>query len=315
MSTLRITLRQMQIFRAVAETGSTSAAAVAISLSQSAASAAIGELERLLGLLLFDRVGKRMLLNDNGRSLLPRALALLDAAAGIEQWAADGSAQIGALRIGASTTIGNYLLPMMLADFRRSLPKAAVRNWNIQVAIANTEAIIERVANFDLDLGLIEGSCSHEELIVEPWIDDEMVIVAAADDPQWKKRRRRVSLADLQQACWLLREAGSGTREIVSQLLMPHLHQLRTGIEFGNSEAIKRAVAGGLGISCLSHCVVADGIRAGELVELRTPLPRLLRRLHRISNRRKQMTHGLEVFGRFIAGVAAETAVRRTGSA
>src|SRR6185312_243180 len=118
MNALRLTLRQLQIFRVVAESGSTAAAAAAISLSQSATSAAINELERTLELQLFDRIGKRLQLNDNGRALLPQTLALLDGAGWIERWALDRESHIGTLRIGASTTIGNYLLPAILAGFR-----------------------------------------------------------------------------------------------------------------------------------------------------------------------------------------------------
>src|SRR5271169_5439679 len=175
MNTLHLTLRQLQIFRAVAETGSTSAAAASIALSQSATSAAVNELERMLGLLLFDRVGKRLLLNDNGRALLPRALNVLDSAAGIERWAAESPAQIGALRVGASTTIGNYLLPEILAEFRETLPEAARTDWEVRVAIANTAAIVEQVCAFELDIALIEGACHANELVVEPWLEDELV--------------------------------------------------------------------------------------------------------------------------------------------
>jgi DNA-binding transcriptional LysR family regulator len=231
MTTLRLTLRQLQIFRVVAETGSTSAAAPAISLSQSATSTAINELERSLELQLFDRVGKRLQLNDNGRALLPQALALLDGAGWIERWALDRESQIGTLRIGASTTIGNYLLPSILAGFRASLAEAARHNWNVQVAIANTSRITAQVAAFELDLGLIEGPCHQPELRVRPWLEDELVVVAAAHDPIVPRgRKRRISLETLSEATWLLREPGSGTHEIINQLLMPYLHHLRPGI-------------------------------------------------------------------------------------
>src|ERR1700679_217426 len=138
MNTLRLTLRQLQIFRVVAESGSPAAAASAIALSQSATSAAINELERVLELQLFDRIGKRLQLNDNGRMLLPQALALLDGRGCIERWPLDRESHIGTLRIGASTTIGNYLLPAVLAGFREILPETARQNWQVQVAIANT---------------------------------------------------------------------------------------------------------------------------------------------------------------------------------
>src|SRR5882672_6325283 len=108
MDVLRLTLRQLQIFVAVAGSGSTTAAAGEIALSQSATSSAVNELERLLSLRLFDRAGKRLLLNDNGRALLPQAQALLDGASNIERMAHDAGPQLQALRIGTSTTIGSY---------------------------------------------------------------------------------------------------------------------------------------------------------------------------------------------------------------
>jgi DNA-binding transcriptional LysR family regulator len=296
MAAPRLTLRQLQIFQCVAQQGSTAAAAQAVALSQSAVSAAIIELENLLELQLFDRVGKRLQLNDNGRALQPQALALLEGAGAVERWARERESQIGTLRIGASTTIGNYLLPDILADFQRSLGMPARRGLRLQVTIANTAAVTAQVAAFELDLGLIEGPCHDNDLIVQPWLEDELLVVVAAHDPMLPRARKRaLSLQTLRQATWLLREHGSGTREIIHQLLTPHLHQLRAGIEFGNSEAIKRAAASGLGISCLSRYVVDDLLRSGALVAPRTALPRLTRRFSLVTHALKQRTRGLEL--------------------
>lgn len=300
MNTLRLTLRQLQIFRVVAESGSTTAAATAISLSQSATSAAINELERTLELQLFDRIGKRLQLNDNGRALLPQALALLDGAGWIERWALDRESHIGTLRIGASTTIGNYMLPAVLAGFRASLPPPARQNWQVQVAIANTAATAAGVAAFELDLGLIEGPCHEPELTVQPWLEDELVVVTAPNDPILP-RKGRISLDTLSKATWLLREPGSGTREIINQLLIPHLNHLRPGIQFGNPEAIKRAVASGLGISCLSRYVVEDLLETGALVAPSTELPPLKRHFYIVMHEHKKRTRGLDLLLRHLA--------------
>jgi DNA-binding transcriptional LysR family regulator len=294
-STLRLTLRQLQIFREVAESGSTAAAAAAISLSQSATSAALNELEHTLELQLFDRIGKRLQLNDNGRALLPQALALLDGAGWIERWALDREFHIGTLRIGASTTVGNYLLPAVLAGFRDKLPESVRRGWHVQVAVANTSVVTSRVAAFELDLGLIEGPCHEPELTVQPWREDELVVVAAADDPIVPRDKRPISLDTLSKATWLLREEGSGTREIINQLLIPYLHHLRPGIEFGNPEAIKRAAASGLGITCLSRFVVEDLLKSGVLVAPATELPALKRRFYIVMHERKKRTRGLDM--------------------
>ena len=304
MSSLRLTLRQLQIFRVVAESGSTAAAAATIALSQSATSAAINELERVLELQLFDRIGKRLQLNDNGRMLLPQALALLDGAGWIERWALDRESHIGTLRIGASTSVGNYLLPSVLAGFREVLPESARQNWQVQVAIANTSVIAARVAAFELDLGLIEGPCHEPDLTVQPWLEDELVVVTAADDPILPRvRKRPISLEALAKATWLLREEGSGTREIINQLLIPYLHHLRPGIQFGNPEAIKRAAASGLGISCLSRFVVEDLLKTGELVAPPTELPKLTRRFYLVMHEQKKRTRGLDMLIRHLEGL------------
>jgi DNA-binding transcriptional LysR family regulator len=304
---MRISLRQLQIFCVVAEAGTTASAAAALSVSQSATSAAINELERLLDLPVFDRVGKRLKLNDNGRALVPQALALLDGAQTIERWALDRESQVGTLRIGASTTIGNYLLPELLAGFRERLPESARRGLNLKITIANSAAIAAQVAGFELDLGLIEGPCHEPDLTVQPWCEDELLVVMAPTDPMAPKgpllprrRRTKISLQTLKDATWLLREAGSGTREIIDQLLIPHFQRLRAGMEFGTSEAIKRAVACGLGISCLSRCVVEDLLQSGALIAPATELPRLSRRFHILVHERKRPTRGMESLVRYL---------------
>jgi DNA-binding transcriptional LysR family regulator len=301
----RLTLRQLQIFQEVADCGSTAAAATELALSQSAASAAIIELERLLEVRLFDRVGKRLQLNENGRAVLPQALALLDGAGALERWARDRDSQIGVLRLGASTTIGNYLLPGILAEFQKMLARPARGALQVQVVIANTAAITAQVAAFELDLGLIEGPCHEPELTVQPWLEDELLLVAAAHDPI-VQRAQPITLAMLRQATWLLRESGSGTRETIDQLLTPHLHQLRAGIEFGNSEAIKRAAASGLGISCLSRYVVEDFLTSGLLVAPASELPRLTRRFHLVTHRLKWRTRGLDLLIGYLNQMAVQ---------
>jgi len=301
MSQVRLSLRQLQIFIAVVEHGSTSAAADVIALSQSATSAALNELERTLGMSLFDRVSKRLLINHNGRTLLPQALALLDAAVGIERWAEDEQLQTGGLRIGASTTIGNYIFPDILARFRSRLPEQAQAGWQAQVIIENTAAITQKLVNFELDMGLIEGYCYDTELMVQPWLEDELVVVASPTDAvKLKNGADVVSLDVLRDAIWLLREPGSGTRENINEALLPHLHHLRHGVEFGDSEAIKRAAANGLGISCLSRYVVSDMLATGALQVLPTSLPRFTRSFYIVMHKQKKLTRGLAQLMEFL---------------
>ena len=298
MDVLRLTLRQLQIFAAVARSGSTTAASAGIALSQSATSSAVNELERLLSLRLFDRVGKRLLLNDNGRALLPRALAMLDGAAGIEKMAQVGSAQAQALRIGASSTIGNYVLPKLLGQFLASCPQDESAAWRSKVTIGNTEAICDAVAAFELDIGLIEGVCHQASLAVTPWLEDELLIVASPESAlagllQAPGGSGRVSAKALREVVWLLREAGSGTREATDQLLLAQLRSYRRSIELGSSEAIKHAAAEGLGAACLSQWVVSDLLASGRLSRIRTALPKMLRQCYLVIHRDKQPTPAL----------------------
>jgi DNA-binding transcriptional LysR family regulator len=297
---MRITLRQLAIFTAVADAGSTSAAAGRVALSQSATSAALNELEAVLGARLFDRVGTRLVLNDTGRGLLPQARAVLDGAAGIERefglgtTAGDAGAP-SLLRVGASTTIGNYLLPTLVAAWRRTRPDA-----HVDVEIANTAAVAAAVARMEVDVGLVEGPCREPDVVAQAWREDELVIVCAPSHPLLRgDPARRLNVAALRQARWLLREPGSGTREAVEQALQPHLHQLDEGLHFGGTEAIKQATVEGLGFTCLSAFAVQDLITLGRLVQVHSTLPRLTRRFWLLHHRRKQFSRSLAAFVEF----------------
>jgi DNA-binding transcriptional LysR family regulator len=242
---------------------------------------------------LFDRIGKRLNLNDNGRLLVPQAMQMLDAAANVEQqYVTFGRAERMHLRIGASTTIGNYLLPAILGRYGAE-GNAIYPN----VMIANTADVGRAVANFDVDVAFIEGPCHEPELQVEPWRMDELIIVCASNDPLIKgKGGNKVTVKTLRGAGWILREPGSGTREAVEHLLMPHLHHLRPAGEFSSAEAIKRAVVEGLGIACLSRDVVRELLTLGELKEVRTTLPKLTRHFYLIYSKRKLVSNRLGHF-------------------
>jgi DNA-binding transcriptional LysR family regulator len=294
---MHITLRQLEIFRAIALTGSTTAAAQSVPLSQSATSTALGEFERSLGARLFDRVGKRLLLNDNGRALLPLALGVLDGAQHIERAFAAGGVNLAAeLRLHASTTVGNYILPRLLSGFRELVPAA-----RFDVRIGNTLDVVTAVREFSADLGLIEGPCHGPDVVVTPWFEDELVIVAAPGHPLanssgTRTKRRKLTAAELAHAPWLLREPGSGTREAVELALLPHLENIQPAMTLGSSEAIKNAAAEGLGISCLSRSAVEDLVSTGRLCVLETRLPPLMRRLALIHHRAKVLSETIRRF-------------------
>lgn len=173
----RVTLRQWSVFVAVARCETTTAAGEQLSLSQSAVSAALAELESALAQPLFDRHGRRLHLNALGRQLLPQAQALLDHADALEHATQQPSVR---LKLAASSTIGNYVLPALLTRLRQQIAPDS----QLDVLIGNTQDVVDAVLRFDVDdLGLIEGSCRGEALEIEPWMEDEMVIVAAPAPP------------------------------------------------------------------------------------------------------------------------------------
>lgn len=270
---MHLTLRQWQVFVAIADAGTTAAAGAQLALSQSATSAALNELESQLASLLFDRIGRRLILNPQGRALLDPARALLVAAADLERLAGVGQIASGAqlllLRLGASTTIGNYLLPSRVATLLADNPQAQV-----DLRIGNSADVVAAVQRLEVDLGLIEGPCHESGLQVLPWQRDDLVIVAARGTTP-----AHMEIAALAQARWLLREPGSGTREAVEQALLPHLHHFARAMQLGSTEAIKQAAAAGLGLACLSRHAVADLIALGTLVIVDTPLPPMSRQL------------------------------------
>jgi len=283
---LRVTLRQWAVFVAIARCETTTAAGEQLGLSQSAVSAALAELESMLGQPLFDRHARRLHLNALGRQLLPQAQALLDHADALEHATQQPNVR---LKLAASSTIGNYVLPALLAGFRQQVAPDS----QLDVLIGNTQDVVDAVQRFEVDIGLIEGTCRGEALEIESWIDDEMVIFAAPGHPL---TQGPVSHAALREAGWLMREPGSGTRELIDSRIASVVGPLHVALELGHSEAIQRTVAAGYGISCLSRHVVADALRAGRLVEVQSDLPRIARPLLIVRHRDKHPTQGLLQF-------------------
>ena len=294
---MKFTLRQIAVFAAVARQESVSRAAEALSLSQSATSTALAELERIYETPLFDRIGKRLRLNESGQSLLPLALDILERAEAIED-ALEGRAGFGKLRIGATLTIGNYLATLIVADYLKRHPESAAK-----LHVHNTATIVDQVARHELDVGLIEGHCQHPDLISECWVEDELVVFCAPSHPLAAKGK--ASLSELVEESWIVRESGSGTRETLDQATRHHRFNPNVRLELEHTEAIKRAVEHGLGIGCISRLALREAFRRGSLVAIETPELDLLRHFQFLWHRRKFQTAGMR---EFIALCRAKTA-------
>jgi DNA-binding transcriptional LysR family regulator len=260
---MRFSLRQLEVFSAVARGESVSRAARELSMSQSAVSGSLAELERQFDVRLFERVGKRLQLSELGRALRPRAEALCEQALELESGFA-GQTEAGELRVGATLSIGNYLCAPLMARFMREHPGARVR-----LHVANTVEIARQVKNFEIDVGLIEGELSDPELEVTRWRRDELCVFASPKHPL--ARRKGLSDAELKSAQWILREQGSGTRQTFERAMRGLLPELDVVLELEHTEAIKSAVKAGLGLGCVSRVALVDAFKHGSLVPCHVP--------------------------------------------
>ena len=285
---LRYTLRQLQVFLAIGQVGTVSAAASRLAMSQSAASTSLAELERQFDCRLFDRHGKRLRLNATGRLLLPKARELLDRAAEVEGILA-GTEGFGPLRVGATLTIGNYLGTLLVGEFMRRYPGSPVT-----LEVDNTTRIGARVADFEIDLGLIEGECHDPALEMTDWVADELAVFCAPAHSL--ARARSVGIERLLEEPWLLREPGSGTRQTLDRALGGWRSRLKIRLELEHTEGIKRAVEAGLGIGCVSRLALKDAFRRGSLVEVKLRGIDLRRRFYFLLHRQKYQTPGIGAF-------------------
>ncbi|MDP1531315.1 MAG: LysR family transcriptional regulator [Rhodoferax sp.] len=295
-SGLRLNLRQLKVFVATARAGSTRAAADHMARSQSAASAALVDLEGSLGVRLFDRVGRRLVLNEHGRTLLPRAESLLDHAAEVEHLF-DGE-HATPLRMAASLTIGEYLLPELIGRWKISHPSSPVN-----LMIGNSGEVVEAVTSFEADIGFIEGPQTHPDLVLRPWLMDRMAIIAAPHHPSVGTV---VDLKQLRQAAWALREPGSGTREAAERWLVERLGNLNVDLVLGSTEALKGVVASSSLLGCVSVRAIARELAQGTLVEIATRLPAAMRRLTIVVHRERRLGLGTLDFLSMCSNVDAD---------
>ncbi|MBX9914422.1 MAG: LysR family transcriptional regulator [Pseudomonadaceae bacterium] len=285
---MHFTLRQLQVFVAAAQQQSVSRAAESLALSQSAASSSLSELERQSGCQLFDRAGKRLTLNSLGHQLLPQAVALLDQAKAVEDLL-NGKSGFGSLAVGATLTVGNYLATLLIGRFMQRHPECRVT-----LHVQNTQHIVQQVAHYEIDLGLIEGECQHPDICVEPWVEDQLVVFCAPQHALAKSGQ--ASIAQLAQEAWIMRERGSGTRLTFDQAMRHHPQPLNIRLELEHTEAIKRAVESGLGIGCISRLALQDAFRRGSLVALETPELDLTRQFYFIWHKQKYQSTAMREF-------------------
>lgn len=298
---MKFTLRQIEVFTAIARCENVSQAAAQLAMSQSAASSALVELERQFDCPLFDRIGKSLRLNSTGRGLLFQADELLAHAGEIEGYLAGG--RLGPLAVGATLTIGNYLATLIVAEYLHRHP-----NSKASLHVANTQHIVGQLKRCEIDLGLIEGEANDPELRVEPWLDDALVVFCAPRHPLAATRIADNAL--LSRQSWIVREPGSGTRALFDKVIGRELPGILVRLELEHTEAIKRAVESGLGIGCLSRLALREAFRRGSLVEVATPQFDLGRRFYFAHHRQRRLSPAARTFlalCRETSGTATDT--------
>ena len=286
---MRYSLRQLEVFVAIAHEENLTRAADELAMSQSAASSALKDLESQFGLQLFDRIGKRLQLNEQGRLLRPKAEALLAQARDFERSLMQ-HAEAGPLNVGATLTIGNYLAVGLMAQYMERYPQARVT-----LDVGNTRQVADKVLNYELDVGLIEGEINHPDLEMRPWRTDELSVFCHPQHPL-AQHAGRLSDDDLRGARWILRESGSGTRQAFDRAMHGLLPDLTIALELQHTEAIKRAVEAGLGIGCLSTITLTDAFKRGSLIQLNVPGRDFSRQLYLIVHKQKYRSAGINAW-------------------
>ena len=255
-------LHHLSLFFAIAEAGNISEASKRLFISQSALSRQLKEFEGRLGVVLFERLPRGMRLTDAGEMLRDYAARLFSieyaAEAAVREMANVGR---GRLVIGASNTIGTYVLPAILAAYRQRFPKIAV-----SLFVGNTEQVGRGVADLRFSVGFIEGPSHLAELTSEPFMRDEIIPVVASTHEL--ARQKRIELASLSHLPLLMREEGSGTRELVTGLLEEKGVKPANVMHFGNTEALKQAALHGGGIVWLPRLCMLKELAEGSLMPL-----------------------------------------------
>lgn len=279
---ISVTLRQLQVFLAIAKTENVGTAAAQLFMSKSAVSQALSELESRLGVELFSRSRGRIFLTTEGRSLMPLADEMISRATDISEHFR-GSSRSTPFRVGCTRTIGTFMISDLLRSFENE------NGWLPTARIANNRIITEKLLNFELDTALIEGPVTEHELITEPWMEDEMVVVAPKEHPL---TGRPITYEELSTARWVLRETGSASREFFDTQLRQKLSDVTVKIELNSFDAILRSVLVGLGLTYISSRALSDPFYGRFLSRVEIP-DRFMRQLSFCRQRDKYLSESV----------------------
>lgn len=260
-----VSLKQLKVFQTITQHNTLTEASDALFLSKAAVSMALSELEKQIGHALFDRVNHRLILNQEGKKLLPLADELLNRANTIGHLFDDESQLTGLLKVGASDTIGNQVAPHLLSRFRKEL-----KHTSQTLFISNSALICQRLIDYELDIALIEGKTLHPDIISTQFSQDEMCVICSADNPLADEDI--VALSSLENSNWMLREAGSGSREFFLRVVAPRIEHWHEAFQLNTTESIINSVSAGIGYACLSKLAAHSAVHDGRVKTLNIPL-------------------------------------------
>ncbi|MGV3719763.1 MAG: LysR substrate-binding domain-containing protein [Actinomycetota bacterium] len=279
-----LTLNQLRVFVEAARRGRFGQAAEALFVSAPAVSKSVSDLERQVGMELFERIGRRTQLTEAGKLLLPHAERIMTELADAERGIATlRGGETGRLRIGASSTPGIYLLPEILGGFRRGHSGA-----EIALEIGDTRSVLTRIIDGSIDIGVLGEAEFPAGLSVEAFCDDILMLILPPSHPL--AGRKRIDLAALTSEQFVLREPGSRTREVLERALRVRGFAPKVIMELDNTEAVKKAVMAGLGVSFVSEHALSLETAAGVLLSRRVAGLDLERSLHTVWRRSFPLT-------------------------
>lgn len=292
---MSITLRQLEIFIAVAETAQVTKASKKLFVTQSAVSMALAELENQLGGSLFDRHGRSLLLNARGRFLLPLAKDITSQVSNIEMIMSERNDTLeGEINVVGSTTLGNYILPYLVGAFKRVHP-----NVHVNLLVYNTRYAEKLVYDRETDVGFVEGPLGDKkEILWRPWFEDELVVLCGATDPLAHNEFFDIE-KDLIGKKWVMREAGSGTTATIRERFGKYMDHVEIVMEMGHPEAVKKAVESGAGIACLSALSLCRETEHGWLKALKIEGLDMKRQLRIIQRKDLKISDALAEFLEF----------------
>lgn len=262
--------RRLQVFHTVARLLSFTKAAETLHMTQPAVTFQVRQLEEHFNTRLFDRTHNRISLTEAGKKVYGYADRIFELYGEMENAVREMTGEIsGALTIGASTTIAEYMLPTLLGDFKEKYPEVT-----IHLKVSNSEGIVSMVENNTIDLGVVESPVGNKNLVVETCKRDQLVAIVPLGHPL--KDKGAIKLSELLEYPFICREEGSGTREVINDYLnhLPHCSStLKITMELGSPEAVKGAVEAGMGVSVVSRATIQKELRLSTLVELNLDPP------------------------------------------